>query len=476
MFMSFFETIRWQDIVDVLLNSYILFRLYVLFRETYVFRVLTGLALLWIFQRIAVFFGLILTSWVLQGITALAALIIIIVFRNELRSVLQAKNLKAILWGFPQKSVPTTIQVITDSVNALSKRHIGALIVLPAKEDLKEMVQGGIPLRGLVSKEMITSIFWGDNPVHDGAAIIEGDRIAEVGVILPLSYRSDLPSQYGTRHRAALGLAETTDALIVVVSHETGKVSVAKNSKIKKIQSNAALIKTLQEHMGVYEEENGYQKKERFKISIAAIVSVFFITGMWLSFSKGLDTLITLEIPAEYTKRDPRFEIVNASVHTVRIDLTGSGALIKSIQPERVQLKLDLGNAVEGRNIFSITRENITLPPGIFLRKVVPSVIEVTLDETIKREFPVQIDWVGELPKGLILSEINYDPEKIEVIGGKRLIENLSTIYTEKVHLDSIKSSGTMFANLALTPAALKIAPGSKDKIRIAYVIKPRIE
>jgi uncharacterized protein (TIGR00159 family) len=474
--MSFFETIRWQDIVDVLLNSYILFRLYVLFRETYVFRVLTGLALLWIFQRIAVFFGLILTSWVLQGITALAALIIIIVFRNELRSVLQAKNLKAILWGFPQKSVPTTIQVITDSVNALSKRHIGALIVLPAKEDLKEMVQGGIPLRGLVSKEMITSIFWGDNPVHDGAAIIEGDRIAEVGVILPLSYRSDLPSQYGTRHRAALGLAETTDALIVVVSQETGKVSVAKNSKIKKIQSNAALIKILQEHMGVYEEENGYQKKERFKISIAAIVSVFFITGMWLSFSKGLDTLITLEIPAEYTKRDPRFEIVNASVHTVRIDLTGSGALIKSIQPERVQLKLDLGNAVEGRNIFSITRENITLPPGIFLRKVVPSVIEVTLDETIKREFPVQIDWVGELPKGLILSEINYDPEKIEVIGGKRLIENLSTIYTEKVHLDSIKSSGTMFANLALTPAALKIAPGSKDKIRIAYVIKPRIE
>ena len=91
MLMSFFASIRWQDIIDILLNSYILFRLYVLFRETYVFRVLTGLALLWIFQRIAVFFGLILTSWVLQGITAVAALIIIIVFRNEIRSVLQAK-------------------------------------------------------------------------------------------------------------------------------------------------------------------------------------------------------------------------------------------------------------------------------------------------------------------------------------------------------------------------------------------------
>ena len=141
-----------------------------------------------------------------------------------------------------------------------------------------------------------------------------------------------------------------------------------------------------------------------------------------------------------------------------------------------MQVKLDLGNAVVGQNIFSITQENITLPPGIFLRKVVPSVIEVTLDETIKREIPVQIDWVGELSKGLVLSEIFFDPEKIEVIGGKRILENLSTIYTEKVHLESMKTSGTMFANLALTPAALKIAPGSKDKIRIAYVIKPRIE
>ena len=474
--MPFLEFIRWQDVIDILLNSYILFRLYVLFRETYVFRVLTGIALLWIFQRIAVFFGLILTSWVMQGITAVVALIIIIVFRNEIRSVLQAKNLRAILWGFPQKSVPTTIQIIVDSVKALSKRHIGALIVLPAKENLEDVFRGGIPLRGLISKEMITSIFWGDNPVHDGAIIIEEDRIARVGVILPLSYKSDLPSRYGTRHRAALGLSESTDALVIVVSEETGKVVVAKDTKITDIDSTAIFTKILQEHMGIHEEENVYQQKEKFKMSIAAIISVFFITGIWFSFSKGLDTLITLEIPAEYTKRDPRFEIVDASVHAVRLDLAGSGALIKSIQPEQVQVKLYLGNAVVGRNIFSITQESITLPPGIFLRKVVPSVIEVTLDETIKKEFSVQIDWVGELPKGLILAKIFFDPEKIEVIGGKRILENLSTIYTEKVHLESMKTSGTIFANLALTPASLKIASGSKDKIRISYVIKSSIE
>jgi len=472
--MSFFANIRWQDIFDILLNSYILFRLYVLFRGTYVFRVLTGIALLWIFQRIAVFFGLILTSWAMQGITAAVALIIVIVFRNEIRSVLQAKNLKAILWEFPRMSVRTPIEIIADSIDTLSKRRHGALLVFPAKEDLQDVVQNGIKWRGLVSKEMITSIFWEGNPVHDGAAVIEGDRIAEVGVVLPLSHRSDLPSRYGTRHRAALGLAEITDALIVVVSEESGKVVAAKNSEIKDVHDDTALLKILREHMGEPEEENGYVQKEKLKISIAAVISVLFITGMWFSFSKGLDTLIAFEIPVEYTKRNPGFEIVEASINTVRLQLAGSGALVKSIQPDQIQVRLDLGSAVVGRNIFSITPDDITLPPGIILRKVVPSVVEVTLDETIKKEVPIQVDWVGELPLGFILSEIRIDPEKIGVVGGKRILENLSTIYTEKVQLESIRGTGTMLVNPLLSPASLKISPGSRDKIRITYVVKPK--
>ena len=152
MFLSFLDSIRWQDLVDILLNSYILFRLYVLFRGTYVFRVLTGIAILWIIQRLSVFFGLILTSWAMQGITAVAALIIIIVFRNEIRSVLQAKNLKAILWGFPHTTALTPIEIVVDSVGALSRRKIGALIVLPGKEDMLDITQSGISWRGVISK------------------------------------------------------------------------------------------------------------------------------------------------------------------------------------------------------------------------------------------------------------------------------------------------------------------------------------
>ncbi len=474
MLLYFFEGLRWQDVVDILLNSYILFRFYVLFRGTYVFRVLAGIAFLWIFQRIAVFFGLILTSWVMQGITAVAALIIVIIFRNEIRNVLQTKNLKAILWGFPHKTVSTPIEIIAKSIAALSQRNSGALIVFPAREDFTDIIQTGVKWRGLVSKEMIMSIFWNDNPVHDGAAIIRGDRITEVGVILPLSLRNDLPSHYGTRHRAALGLAEATDALIIVVSEERGNVLAAKNSEIIDIKDDAQLEKILRAHMGVTEEEEGALRKEKLEISIAALISILFITGVWFSFSQGLDTLITLEIPVEYTQSVPEMEIIDTSVNSVLLHLGGSATLIKSVRPEQVQVRLDLSKAVVGPNTFPITRENIILPPGIFLKRVTPQVVEATLDATLKKELPVQVDWVGKLSDSLILSEIKIEPEKIEIIGGNRILKNIATIYTEKVLLDTIKGAGSTTINLALNPPSLKIAPGSKDKIKLAYVTKPR--
>ena len=481
---SFLSSIRWQDAVDIIFNSYILFRLYILFRGTNVFRVITGIAILWFFQRMAFALGLIVTSWVMQGFTAVAALIIIIVFRNEIRSVLQAKNLRAILWGFPHQTGNTPIEILVDSIFELASKGCGALIVLPGKEDLREIVRGGIPWYGRISKEMIASIFWHDNPVHDGAAIIQGNQITKVGVILPLSHREnlppvyeeDFPSFYGTRHRAAVGLAEATDALTVVVSEERGDVAVAKDSRIKDIRDKAKLTKQLQKHVGLDVRKNRYPRKERLEIGVAALASFLFITGVWFTFSQGRDTLITLEIPIKYMKRNPGIEILDTSVNTVNLHLSGSGALIKSIRPEQVQVSLDLSKAVVGHNSFTITRENITLPPGVILRKVQPPVVEATLDIPVKKNLPLQVDWIGKLPDHLTLAAVKIDPEKVQVIGGELILNGISTIYTEKVPVDNIDKSGTTTVSLALNPVSLKIAPDSKNKITIKYVVKERHE
>jgi diadenylate cyclase len=167
-------------------------------------------------------------------------------------------------------------------------------------------------------------------------------------------------------------------------------------------------------------------------------------------------------------------EIVQTSVNSVSLELEGSGALIKSIKPDQVQVKFDLSKSKVGPNSFTITRESISLPPGIVLKGVTPTVLEVDLDVLIKKEMPVQIDWVGRLPDHFILTETNVEPETVEVIGGKRILENISTLYTEKVPLNNLEVKGTITVNLALTPASLKIAPDSKEKITINYLTKLR--
>jgi uncharacterized protein (TIGR00159 family) len=456
------SSLRWQDIVDISLVSYILLRFYVLFRGTSAFRVLIGMIILWFFQQVAVSMGLIVTSWVVQGVVAVGAIIIIVIFRNEIRNVLLARNLKSIFWDFSSKTVITAIETIVQSVHEMAQHKCGALLVFPGKEDLEEVVQGGIPWKGAISKEMILSIFWPDNPVHDGAAVIQGNQINQVAAILPLSRRDDLPSYYGTRHRAALGLAEATDALVIAVSEERGDVVVAQGSQLKIVKQKRRLGQILQEHMGVSVKKGREARKETLTFIAAALFSVIFTTGVWFSVSRGVDTLVTLQVPLEYTKRDLAMEIVNTSVNTVNLELEGSGALIKSIRPDQVQIRMDLSKSKAGPNTFSITRKSISLPPGVILKGVTPSVVEVELDVLIKKELPVQIDWTGRLPDHFILEQASVIPQTVEIIGGKRMLEKMQTLYTEKVPLDNLEVEGVITANVALNPASLKIASGSE--------------
>lgn len=471
---NFLSSMRWQDFIDICLNSYILFRFYVLFRGTNVFRVLIGMTVLWFFQRIAISLGLIVTSWVVQGIVAVGAIIIIVVFRNEIRRVLQAKNLKSILWGLSPKSAITPTEIIADSVFEMAHRRCGGLIVFPGKEDLSDAVQGGIPWRGLITKEMIPSIFWPDNPVHDGAAIVNGDQISVVGAILPLSQRDDLPSRYGTRHRAALGLAEATDALVIVVSEERGDVLVAKGGRLREVKQRSTLENSLKEHLGTPSIKKHYLRKQRLETFTAALLSIIFITGIWFSVSRGKTTLVSLDIPIGYLNQKSGMEIVSTSVKSVNLVLSGSGALIKSITPDQVNVRLDLSNSTIGSNTFSLTAGNVSLPPGILLKEINPPTVEVDLDETIKKVLPVQVDWAGKLPPELILLDFSLDPEKVEVVGGRRFVEKMTTLYTEKVPLDNLKGEGQIAVNLSLNPASLKIAPGSKERVAIQYLIRKR--
>ncbi len=471
-FYQFFG-IGWQGFLDIALNSYILFRLYVLFRGTNVLRVLFAMGIFWVLRQVAVSMGLIVTSWAMQGVIAVAALVIIIVFRNEISSVLQTRDLKSFFWGIPRYQRNTPVNIIVESVYELARKKIGALIVLPLNQGLESVVQKGIAWQGKLSKEMLVSVFWGDNPVHDGAAIIQGDRITNVGVILPLSKRTDLPSYFGTRHRAAVGLTEQTDSLVIVVSEERGKITLVKDSQIYDINDSKVLEKLLVTHAGQDSAAAGVKKHAR-ELAVAAAVCLVCVTGLWLSFSRGMETLATHTLPVEFIKSDQNMEIFSSSSSSATLLLSGARPLIRSLGPDRITVKLSLANTVPGTNRLSVSRSAVTLPPGIVVKNIDPSVIEVTVDVPMKKELPIQPLWTGRLSQDSIMTRAVTTPEKVHVIGPRQVLTQMETLFTEALSLEDITTSGRLAARIALHPATIRLEDQNKDKVQVEYTIQKR--
>ncbi|MFH1155981.1 MAG: diadenylate cyclase [Pseudomonadota bacterium] len=471
--MSIFFGLGWRDVIDILFNSYILFRLYVLFRGTNVVRVLGVMGVLWFLKQGAVSLGLIITSWAIQGIIAAAALIIIIIFRNEISSILQTRTLKSFFWGIPRHQLNTPLNIIVDSVYEMARKKIGGLIVLPLKHGLTTVVQGGIPWQGKLSQEMLVSVFWPDNPVHDGAVIIQGNQITDVSVILPLSKREDLPSHFGTRHRAAMGLAEQTDALVLVVSEERGKISLLKESRIYDINDRRVLEKLLLEHAGD-DGSRGYFNREVLELAVVGVISLVCITGLWFGFSKGMETLATVDVPVEFMNPDQKMEIFSASAGSVKLVISGSRPLINATSTDQIKIKLDLTKVVPGTNRLTISRENILLPPGIQLKQITPSVLDVTVDLPVQKQVPVQPVWTGRLGPGLVMTEAVAAPPVVKIVGGSLIMKDMSTVFTEPIPLDSLKESGELTVGLDLGTSNLKLESGKKNQVTIKYSLSRR--
>jgi uncharacterized protein (TIGR00159 family) len=474
-FLNIISGLRWQDTLDILFNSYVLFRLYVLFRGTNVIRVLLVICLLWVIQKIALAMGLIITSWAMQGIITVAALVIIIVFRNEISGVLQTKNLKSFLWGIPRYQLQTPVSIIVDGAYELTRKKLGALIVLPMKQGLKSSVQGGIAWQGTLSREMLVSIFWHDNPVHDGAAIIQGDRITDVSVILPLSKRQDLPSYFGTRHRAAMGLVEQTDALVLVVSEETGMISLFMENRVYDINDSHVLTELLDDQLSDESTPRGI-RHQTVELAAAAMICLFSVTGLWLSFSRGVETLATREVPIEFMNLEQKMEIIGSSSNSVKLVISGASPLVQAIGQDQVKVKLDISKAIPGPNAMGIQRENILLPPGIQLKQFEPSEVEVTVDTTVQKQLTVQPTWTGHLEQGLTIVSAKAVPETVMVKGASMGLAEITTLFTEPISLDQITRSGSVSIGFALDKSNLKLQNHGKDSVTVYYEIKARVQ
>jgi YbbR domain-containing protein len=137
-------------------------------------------------------------------------------------------------------------------------------------------------------------------------------------------------------------------------------------------------------------------------------------------------------------------------------------------------VRVDLSKAVEGRNSFPVTQADIILPPGVSLNKIQPATIDVTLDMPAARELPVQVDWVGRLPENITLRQVSVSPDTLKVIGGSKILDKTATVYTSPVRLDNLPKSGSVTAQVVLSPPSLKLAPSSPDRVTVQYRLEEK--
>ncbi len=239
-------------LLDIALVATAIYYLLLLAQGTRAMQLLKGLAILLVIMKAAQWLGMDTLQWIIGQAIFASAVVVVILFQPELRAALNQLGRGQFDFGFGRSSSTQTraIGEITRAVETLAAQRTGALIVIERTTGLDDIAQTGTKINGVLSSELLGAIFHNGNPLHDGACLIHDETIAAAACILPLSQTQALPRTVGTRHRAALGLSETTDALVIVVSEETGNISLATDGTMNSILQTRLLGNELMSRLG----------------------------------------------------------------------------------------------------------------------------------------------------------------------------------------------------------------------------------
>lgn len=241
----------WNTYADIAIIAFVLYKVMVLIRETRAEQLVKGIAVILIILKFSEFMGLHTVFWVLKNTMTVGMMAILVIFQPELRRALEhiGRGKFVSKQDMGEFAVEEFLNEIILAVAELAKEKIGALIVLEQETGINEYIETGVKLDSLVSRGLLINIFVPNTPLHDGAIIIRKNRIAAAGCFLPLTENKTLNKELGTRHRAALGITETSDAFCIIVSEETGIISLAHAGKITRYLDAKSLKEILKNKM-----------------------------------------------------------------------------------------------------------------------------------------------------------------------------------------------------------------------------------
>ncbi len=375
--LDLFYNLRIQDIVDILFLTIVAYHLYLWFWGTKAFKALIGLLALGIVFTISKALGLFLTTWVFQILWQVLVFLLIILFQKEIRQVLERVNpLKLI--DYRDYHPEEWVQNLVNGSILLARKKIGALIIIERLDRIDELLSSGVEIEASPSPEILMSIFNKSSPLHDGAVLIRNGQIVKASCYLPLTAKEDLPQKLGTRHRAAIGLSERSDAWIIVISEERGEISIAKNGKIIPIDNLSSLSSIIRKALiPPKESEKGliarisslFIRRWQVKLGTLALVSL-----VWLMLAGQQDFQATFTLPLHIKNIPENLELIEPQRPLIHITVRGLRKDASTLSERNVQAELDVSLAKLGRRTFRITRDNILLPNDrINIIKIDPS-------------------------------------------------------------------------------------------------------
>lgn len=372
-YIAIIESFRLRDAIDILFMSVVIYHLYVWFHGTQAFKVLIGLVVLGVIFMGARLWGLFLTTWSFQILWQVLVILLIILFQSEIRQALGRVNPLRIIGFHAMPASTGWIPRFAEAVFTMAERRIGALLIMERMDEVREWVTACFPVTGPPTPELLISLFQKDSPLHDGAVLIRKGAVSSASCYLPLTSSEGLPNEWGTRHRAALGLSERCDAWVVVVSEERGEVSLAREGRMVRVLHREELSYHMLQGVAPPRRKTAWRGTlqsllvDRWKVKLGTLA---LVSAVWLVLAGEQNFRVVLHLPVQVKELPAQVEIVSPENAVVRVTFEGLRRNASGLSNENVRVVIDGSYARPGKETFGITTDRVIFPRGEGLRIV----------------------------------------------------------------------------------------------------------
>ena len=464
--------IRLADALDIFFVALFIYAVLTWFKRTASRSVLIGISLLAVVYFTARAMNMYMTAQLFHAAFAVLLIALVVIFQEDLRRLFERVATLGTLRGrLTASGGPRYLDVVVEVMADLATQRIGALLVIRGLEPLDRHIEGGVTVDGQISKPLLESIFDPHSAGHDGAVILEKDRLRRFGVHLPLSHNLQELDRRGTRHSAALGLSERCDALAIVVSEERGVISVARQGKLTTLQSASELQQALdqfnhdtfpqpsQSMLSRLVRENGTLKAISLAVACVAWIITFF-------GAEPVQKKVT--IPIEYLNAKQGLVIGDDAPQSTVVTLGGLKQDFSLFDIRDLKVSIDLADRAEGPHKVPIDDDDINTPANIRVEKIDPEFVTIQLREETTVELPVELSKVGRPPAGLQVGSITIVPATAKVRLRRSLVGTTRLVFTDPVNLGELTQTTTKTLALSL--------PADPGHVKVTIEIIPAPE